>query len=473
MLSELAEVRGSVEAVNAAVLLKVEQARPHSLVVRFDQREQLPRHGSRFERLTLQCAGRRATLGPCRFEAGEATGPEFIEPPAPPGSDGRLVFLEQVYDFTQLFQHGRITELSQRVRQLPLVWGRKATIQAAFRDFTSQLLYDFQVYRGLFDGLDRSLEHEPPEVRTSVHEVAIGAEYRNFSAFFDRQLTQLETTVKDFSRQDHERHGFYFRKQLWDLILSSEFMARTNLKPRGYAGDSVMMRMIYEREFRGRSLFAKFMHRHPLDAVAASAVRGRRKLVASTVRQAQQRCASAGVPTRVLSVACGPSSELKDIVQTKEDLSQLELMLLDQDQLALDDARDTIMELEQRLRARLDATLVRGSVRTLIGGTDLSRRWGQFDVIYAMGLFDYLTPPVARAVLGKLYELLAPGGTLLLGNFHVSNPSRVYMEYWMDWVIYHRDELEFFELASELEDAEVALTWEETGSQMFLQVKKP
>ena len=148
-------------------------------------------------------------------------------------------------------------------------------------------------------------------------------------------------------------------------------------------------------------------------------------------------------------------------------------MLLDQDQLALDDARDTIMELEQRLRARLDATLVRGSVRTLIGGTALSRRWGPFDVIYAMGLFDYLTPPVARAVLGKLYELLAPGGTLLLGNFHVSNSSRVYMEYWMDWVIYHRDELEFFELASELEDAEVALTWEETASQMFLQVKKP
>lgn len=473
MVAELAEVRGSVEAVDAAVLLKVQQARPHSLVVRFDERERLPRHGERFERLTLQCGARRATLGPCRFESGEATGPEFVEPPAPAGSDGRLVFLEQVYDFSQLFQHGRINELSVRVRQLPLVWGRQATIQPAFRDFTSQLLYDFQVYRGLFDGLDRSLEHEPPEVRTAVHEVAIGAEYRNFCTFFDRQLGQLTAAVKDFSRQDHERHGFYFRKQLWDLILSSEFMGRTNLKPRGFAGDSVMMRMIYEREFRGRSLFSKFMHRHPLDTVAASAVRARRKLVADLLHRTQARRAEAGEKTRVLSVACGPAAELREVARTKEELSQLEVLLLDQDQLALDDARDTIMELEQRLRARLDATLVRGSVRTLIGGSELSRRWGRFDVVYAMGLFDYLTPPVARAVLGKLYELLSPGGTLLLGNFHVNNPTRVYMEYWMDWVIYHRDELEFFELASELEDAEVSLTYEETGSQMFLQVKKP
>ncbi|MDP3151953.1 MAG: class I SAM-dependent methyltransferase [Archangium sp.] len=468
---ERSEVRGSAEAVNAALMLKVEQARPHSLLVSFDQREQLPLHGAVFDRLTLQCAGRRATLGPCRYESGTAIA-ESSEP-APPSSDGRLVFLEHVYDFTQLFAHGRITELSQRVRQLPLVWGRKSSIQPAFRDFTSQLLYDFQVYRGLFDGLDRSLENEPPEVRTSVHEVAIGAEYENFSAFFDTQLEHLESAVRHFTRQDHERHGFYFRKQLWDIIHASEFLARTNLKPRGYSGDSVMMRMIYQREFRGRSLFSKFMNRHPLDTVAAEAVRHRRQLVADTVRAAQERCAQRDARTRVLSVACGPAWELRDLIKAPRDLEQLELVLLDQDPLALDDARDTVMELEQRFRTRLDARLIKDSVRTMIGATDLASRWGQFDVVYAMGLFDYLTPPVAKAVLGRLYELLAPGGVLTIGNFHARNPSRVYMEYWMDWVIYYRDEAEFLELAGELTSAEVSLTYEATRNQMFLQVRKP
>lgn len=466
-----AEVRGSAEGLDAALQLKVEQARPHSLLVRFDQREPLPDHGARFDRLTLQSAGKRATLGPCRFEAGTAIR-EHTEP-GPPSSDGRLVFLEQVYDFTQLFQHGRITELSQRVRQLPMVWGRKSAIQSSFRDFTSQLLYDFQVYRGLFDGLDRSLAHEPPEVRTSVHEVAIAAEYTNFSAFFDSQLELLEHAVASFTRQDHERHGFYFRKQLSDIIQASEFLSRTNLKPRGYAGDSGMMRMIYERDFRGRALFSKFMHRHPLDSLAAEAVRNQRAQVAATVRAAQERSRRSLSRTRVLSVACGPAYELRDLVSSASDLEQLELVLLDQDPQALDDARDTVMELEQRFRVRLDATLIRDSVRTMIGASGLSARWGQFDVIYAMGLFDYLTPPVGKAVLARLYELLAPGGEVLLSNFHTRNPSRVYMEYWMDWVVYDRDEAELFALASELPGAELSLASEETGSQMFLTVRKP
>ena len=57
-----------------------------------------------------------------------------------------------------------------------------------------------------------------------------------------------------------------------------------------------------------------------------------------------------------------------------------------------------------------------------------------------MGLFDYLTPPVARAVLARLLDLLAPGGALVVGNFHVANRSRVYMDYWMDWPLYYRSE---------------------------------
>lgn len=467
---ELSEVRGSADALNAQLLLKVEQARPHSLLVRFDHRERLPDDGARFDSLTLHCSGRNATLGPCKFEAGAR-----VEVPTVPCSlsDGRLIFLEHVYDFTQLFQFGRITELSQRVRQLPMVWGRKSSIQLAFRDFTSQLLYDFQVYRGLFDSLDRSLADEPAEVRASVHEVAIAAEYANFSAFFDTQLKHLEGAVRHFTRQDHERHGFFFRKQLWDIILSSEFLARTNLKPRGYAGDSLMMRMVYEREFKGGSLFSKFMHRHPLDTPAAEAVRNRRAVIARAIGAAQQRTVCEGARTRVLSVACGPAWELRDVVKGPADLEQLELVLLDQDPLALDDARDTLVELEQQCGGRLEATLVRDSVRTMIRAADLSTRWGHFDLVYSMGLFDYLTPPVAKAVLGKLYEVLRPGGELVIGNFHTRNPSRVYMEYWMDWVIYYRDEDEFLELATGLPEAAVSLSFEETGSQMFLSVRKP
>ena len=88
-----------------------------------------------------------------------------------------------------------------------------------------------------------------------------------------------------------------------------------------------------------------------------------------------------------------------------------------------------------------------------------------------MGLFDYLTPPVASAVLGKLYQLLKPDGELVIGNFHVRNPSRYYMEYWLDWVLYYRNEDDFKNLIKKAPSADVTVASDDTGVQMFLQVR--
>jgi extracellular factor (EF) 3-hydroxypalmitic acid methyl ester biosynthesis protein len=108
----------------------------------------------------------------------------------------------------------------------------------------------------------------------------------------------------------------------------------------------------------------------------------------------------------------------------------------------------------------------------MLASNRLKAKWGLFDYIYSMGLFDYLTPPVASAVLGKLYKVLKPGGTMLIGNFHVSNSSRYYMEYWLDWVLYYRTEEEFTDLLGNVGSEEATVFFEDSGSQMFLQVEK-
>jgi cyclopropane fatty-acyl-phospholipid synthase-like methyltransferase len=42
---------------------------------------------------------------------------------------------------------------------------------------------------------------------------------------------------------------------------------------------------------------------------------------------------------------------------------------------------------------------------------------GRFDLIYSAGLYDYLEKKVATKLTDRLFELLAPGGYLLLTNF--------------------------------------------------------
>jgi extracellular factor (EF) 3-hydroxypalmitic acid methyl ester biosynthesis protein len=163
---------------------------------------------------------------------------------------------------------------------------------------------------------------------------------------------------------------------------------------------------------------------------------------------------------------------LQDILTSSEECEKYHFTFLDQDQSALDEAAKLIGRLERAWNTKIHATYLNESVRTMLKGSDLVEKWGKFDFIYSMGLFDYLTPPVGAGILGKLCQLLDRGGDLLVGNFHVSNPSRCYMEYWLDWVLYYRTEEEFLRLLPEKTQGRGTILFEDTRSQMFLHVKK-
>jgi extracellular factor (EF) 3-hydroxypalmitic acid methyl ester biosynthesis protein len=90
-----------------------------------------------------------------------------------------------------------------------------------------------------------------------------------------------------------------------------------------------------------------------------------------------------------------------------------------------------------------------------------------------MGLLDYLSFRVGKAVLDRLYNLLKPGGELVAGNFHVSNQSRYKMEYWGDWILIHRTEADFREMFENDGTSKVSIFFEDTGNQMFLHIQKP
>ena len=454
-------VRGSCRGV--AVQCRVSRSNPHSLMVVGGGIAQL-NEGDILEEVSLQRGERRLPIGRCRLEVPTAT----FE------TDRRLVVLDDVVDFRPLVSRGLVITLEQRFQQLPLLLDHKRDIQPAFREYVADLVYDIQVFRSLFDDIDEGLQSESIDTRAEMRQHVIEHQGPRFREFLDRELTELEALVAGFTKKEHERHGYYFRKHIRDIIASSLFLARTNTRPRGYAGDSVLMQWIYENEYRGSSIFSQLMHKHPLETVAAEAVRNRRALIAERVREHHRQMTGdrSRRKVRMMSVACGPAWELRDLIRGPEDSGAYHIALLDQDTHALAEARDSVEQLVERYGVEIDTQFIRGSVRTMLRDRKLVERWGRFDFIYSLGLFDYLTRPVASAVLHKLSSLLRPGGRLIIGNFHVDNPTRTYMEYWMDWVLMYRTEQEMLDLVSDLEDVTVDLSFEQTRTQMFLEVQR-
>lgn len=446
---------------DAEVPFQMERANPHSLVVSFPAGS-APPPGSRFQSATLASPHGHISLGAGRIE------PDRV------AEHRRLVFTEQLYDFRKLSKGGTLLRLADRFRQLPLLLGYKESVSPAFAAWVSELSYDLRVYKMLFDEVDAGLAGESPETQAAARAHVRETQGRGFLLYMDEQIEALARQVAIFTKMEHERHGFYLRRQLWDLLLTSPFLARTNLRPRGYAGDSVMMQQIYRNAYEGATLFGQMLHKHPIESKAAEAVRNRRRMVPDTIRATRDALAlPAERPLRFLSVACGPAWELRDLYRSPDDVTRFQGTLLDQDAEALSEARHGVAALEQSLGRPIPVRVVRESVRTMLRASDLTHALGTFHVVYSMGLFDYLNARVARAVLTRLYELLEPGGRLLVGNFHPQNHTRHYMAYFMDWMLIYRTEDELLALTELCPGAACALRFEETRSQMFLTVEKP
>ena len=256
----------------------------------------------------------------------------------------------------------------------------------------------------------------------------------------------------------------YFHERFGALVDLSPFAARCFHKPLGYAGDFEMMNMVYRNDSLGGTLFGRSLSRAVLDSAAGRAVRHRalyltEKIEAATARGGHHR------PARILSVAAGPAMELQLILRKNPGLlraGRTEIALLDQDAGALQHARDRIEALAAQARVEVAVRCINTSIRTVVAeGLDNS-----YDLVYSAGLFDYLKDRAARAAGGRLVDALAPGGSAVIGNFDVANPTRPFMELILDWPLYHRSADDLRRLFGDLGTG-LTVEQEATGVNLF------
>jgi extracellular factor (EF) 3-hydroxypalmitic acid methyl ester biosynthesis protein len=364
-------------------------------------------------------------------------------------------------------------QLQNGFRDISHLLALKNEIKSDFKEYVADLKYDLQIYKKLFDELDSTYKGESEKVNTSIQEMIILTEGPNFRRFFEEKLDELKSIVDDFTWKEHQLHTFYFRNQLWDLIHCCPFTSRATLKPRGYAGDFELMKMIYLNNYQGKSTYAKLTHKHAVEHTASNSVRNRIELIAKLLDNHQKsQHLFPGVKTKVLSVGCGPAFELQNILQSHQDCEKYSFALFDQDTEALSEAAKIIKKIVSRLRSEPKVNYVRGSVRTMLFSRKFKQKWGQFNFIYSLGLFDYLSTRIAKAVLERLFQFLKPGGDLVVGNFHVSNPSKYYMAYWGGWHLVLRTEEELTNLFHNQSTRKCSVIYDGTGIQMFLCIKK-
>jgi extracellular factor (EF) 3-hydroxypalmitic acid methyl ester biosynthesis protein len=220
------------------------------------------------------------------------------------------------------------------------------------------------------------------------------------------------------------------------LVQQDPYTDRASRKPRGYAGDAVMMDYIYSGQApEGTSGFGRGVFSATTRASMGLSVLYRRQLLKSLLDDTVVSC-DAG---RVLSVASGHARELEGSL-VGSPLFQGEVVALDQDPLSCAE----VARVHQGARVRV----VNQGVRELLTGP-LAPSLGEFDLIYSAGLYDYLPDALATRLTRRLLQMLRPGGRLLIANFVPSGSGRGYMELFMDWTLVLRNEAQMRAIAQD------------------------
>jgi extracellular factor (EF) 3-hydroxypalmitic acid methyl ester biosynthesis protein len=213
-------------------------------------------------------------------------------------------------------------------------------------------------------------------------------------------------------------------------------------KPRGYAGDALLLDFIYgsapppeDTTERGRAILA-WMRR---ESTGFASVRWRRDYFAQRLDDAAARVHW----PRVASIACGHFREGQRSLAVRSKAFE-SLQVLDSDPVSLE-----VVTAEQHHDG---VTPVLASVRDIVTG---KYALTEMDFVYSAGLYDYLADRFATRLTRQLFASLRPGGSLVVANF-VRMMEDGWMEAFMDWRLLYRTPEQVRLFSSEIPQEEIA-----------------
>jgi len=345
-----------------------------------------------------------------------------------------------------------------------------------FKALASELRLFFEDARTHLDALERELpwrvlhgEDHP------ARQALIGSLRSDFSAPVLRLSERLDEAVRELpGGHANPAAKAWSVRQVHEFIMSSPGCLRCYQKPFGYPGDYEVMNFLYANHFAGASLFSRAVTLTFVDSVPGRAVRARKDLVKRELKALLLRRAGSATPVRVLSIAAGPAQELWELLNELDGIPvPLEVVLFEQDKNALAQAwRRLQSAVEARFPRRIKLTFLHDSIKRLLRDGQLFAPFGQFDLIYSCGLYDYLAQGTATILTRRLAASTRPGGQLLVANM-VDHPARWLMEHHMDWPLIYRTHEELLEVGRRaVPGAQVRLLEEESGANPFFELVK-
>jgi len=276
---------------------------------------------------------------------------------------------------------------------------------------------EFDTLAGFEDVMETALAHVLPRWTQLVHEA--NARLREAiadPAVFGAMTRHAETVVTPLMVEERSwRHGYE--------------------KPFGYPGDYMFMDSVYRWRPEGETLFRKLIHVAGLHA--AESLVSRMRHMERYLAKARER--AVGATFDALNLGCGPATEMVARLGAPGPGPRQRFSVIDQDANALDFAMTAALKASSSSGRGDEFCAYHLSFVDLLRENRIYASLPKQDVIYSVGVIDYLNDRLVRRLIDRLKPKLKPGGTIVLANLSQSDASMMWQTAGiLDWPLVYR-----------------------------------
>ncbi len=302
------------------------------------------------------------------------------------------------------------------------------------------------------------------EVEELLNEKDIAAETvyarlrRVFNEFIDRaELFETGISNKELIEKCRKR----FHQKTNPIFLKSYSFTRTRVWPKGYHGDYKTLEGIYKNTPLSDGI-GYYMDLYALNLTLARGVQNRLRILTDILSQELEKRQN----PKILNIACGSCRELMELLPLIKN-SKARITCIDTDEDALSFAYNRLSS-ASNITNHIDFRYY--NALRFFDYEILERDFSKQDIIYSVGLFDYLQTDTLVKILRNLYNHLNPKGTLIAAFKDVRQYRPQPYHWFMDWTGFlQRKEEDFLEILKEagIPDGEVRQSRDDTKSIIF------
>lgn len=351
-------------------------------------------------------------------------------------------------------------------------FGLSDGILPEFQQLCNEIVNCFRSYKDLLEKFESRLTARGTMREQLLLEALIACEERIVPQWKDlwyRGSDVLEPVWADPKML--ARHKRYAERVLTPDFMGGPVMARCYEKPLGYPGDYQIMNYVYEWDRVGNTPYEKLLHR--IGIVTGECVGTRLRMTQKIIGDTLTANPS-DKPMNIANLGCGSAYEVYDYLKIDKLPRAANFTLIDQDQQALTHAYEHAYPEVVRHGGMAKVQCIQASFAQLLKAGALFKTLPPQDIIYSLGLYDYLSARRARALTHDLYAQVKPGGKLILANVKKGRESCEWpLEFVTDWSLIYRTEQDMLDMISGLDVANVRIEVDSTQCIYLMEVDKP